>query len=86
MNELLDARHGTLTRTSATEVLVDHRGFPNSICRHESDEHPEVERGSSVASWVIDLTDGTVSLAAGPPCSNNYVTFVPAFSKAAAAA
>ncbi|MDX6513737.1 MAG: isopenicillin-N N-acyltransferase like protein [Gaiellaceae bacterium] len=86
MSEQLQKRRGSLTRESATEVLKDHVGYPDSICRHVKEEDHPVEHDCSVASWVIDLTERVASVCAGPPCLTEYVNFVPAFAEASALA
>jgi isopenicillin-N N-acyltransferase like protein len=78
----LREHHGTLTRERLVELLKDHEGNPGSVCRHENEAEPPIERASTVASWVIDLTELVASICAGPPCCNEYQTFVPSFRTA----
>jgi isopenicillin-N N-acyltransferase like protein len=63
-------------RKVTTEDLVgvfrDHFSFPNSICRHIDERAPELERGCSVWSIVMDLTDRRFGIAAYPPCEHGY--------------
>jgi isopenicillin-N N-acyltransferase-like protein len=77
------AQHrGSLTRDSMTELLREHDGRPGSICRHDDEETPPVERACTVASWVIDLTDNLASVCRGRPCEGEYVEYRPAFANA----
>lgn len=83
MGARLAAERGRLTRETVTEVLKDHDGYPDSICRHvKLDDHP-MEHDTSVASWVVDLDAQVASVCAGPPCESEYVTFVPRFAHGA---
>jgi isopenicillin-N N-acyltransferase-like protein len=86
MAQLLQEGRGTITRDSMAEILKDHVGHPNSLCRHASDEDHPVEQAETVASWAIDLTDLTAQLSFGPPCTNGHAVFAPSFSTAAAVA
>jgi isopenicillin-N N-acyltransferase like protein len=78
----LREHYGTLTRDRLGELLRDHYGNPGSVCRHENEAEPRIERASTVASWVIDLTELVASICAGPPCCNEFQTFVPSFGTA----
>jgi isopenicillin-N N-acyltransferase-like protein len=85
MGDRLVAERGRWTRETATDVLKDHEGYPDSICRHvKPDDHP-MDHDTSVASWVIDLDEQVASVCAGPPCETEYVTFAPAFARREAA-
>jgi isopenicillin-N N-acyltransferase like protein len=77
---LLDAHRGQVNRDSVPELLSDHTGFPDSICRHPNPEQPVVEQSSTIASWVIDLSKRAASLSSGPPCEVSYVDIVPRFA------
>ena len=69
---LLEPKIGHITIEDIQAVLRDHAGFPKAICRHPDEREPEVNRTSSVASLVIDLTEGVMYIASGPPCSAEY--------------
>jgi isopenicillin-N N-acyltransferase like protein len=86
MDMNLREHHGSLTRDRLAELLRDHDGNPGSVCRHENEAEPPIERASTVASWAIDLTELVASICAGPPCCNEYETFVPSFGTAPVAA
>jgi isopenicillin-N N-acyltransferase like protein len=83
MGARLEAERGRLTRETATELLKDHEGYPDSICRHVREDDDPLEHDTSVASWVIDLDEQVASVCAGPPCSTEYVTFAPDFARGA---
>jgi isopenicillin-N N-acyltransferase like protein len=82
MRTALQARRGTLTRETLPDLLSDHTAFPNSICRHPDETEHEVEQSSTVASWVIDLSDLRASVCNGPPCSGSFVPVEPTFAHA----
>ena len=52
-------------------ILRDHENRPESICRHREDQ-PEELVLETLASVVMDVSDGTLEVADGPPCSNPY--------------
>jgi isopenicillin-N N-acyltransferase-like protein len=79
LDTLLRERHGSLTRDAVPELLRDHTCHPNAICRHPDPAQHPVERSSTVASWVIDLTDATATICSGPPCEGRYVELAPGF-------
>lgn len=80
MTEHLRAGHGSHSLRSIPELLTDHACYPNAICRHPDETQHEVERSSTVASWVIDLTEQLASVCNGPPCTGTFVPLVPGFS------
>jgi isopenicillin-N N-acyltransferase like protein len=49
-------------------ALSDHTNEPDSVCRHPDPTLPAPEQSMTVASALIDLTDGRISLSEGPPC------------------
>ena len=53
------------------DVLRDHENRPESICRHREDQ-PEDLLFETLASVVMDVTAGTLEIADGPPCKNEY--------------
>ena len=54
-------------------MLRDHVNWPNAICGHENPQDPPHERGQTVLSLVMDLTERAVWAAPGPPCEGEYV-------------
>jgi isopenicillin-N N-acyltransferase-like protein len=53
-------------------ALSDHTNEPDSVCRHPDPTLPAPEQSMTVASALIDLTDGRVSASEGPPCERGY--------------
>ncbi len=72
---LLRSQLGQATQESLRQVLHDHVNWPYSICMHEDPVKPPHQRGLTLASLVMDLTEHTIQVAAGPPCESEYVTY-----------
>jgi len=55
-------------------ILGDHFGKPNSICRHpDSRLHVDLQL-ESIASLIMDLNERTMNITSGPPCEYEYRT------------
>jgi isopenicillin-N N-acyltransferase-like protein len=54
------------------DVFRDHASFPSAICRHVDERDAPLERSETVYSLMLDLTERTMALAAGPPCGHDY--------------
>lgn len=65
------------TVDSIEQVLKDHTGFPNSVCRHEDINLPEALRWQTLVSFYVDLDTETIKYTAGPPCRSVYQVFKP---------
>lgn len=55
-------------------ALADHFGFPDAVCRHRA-PRPDGTEIETVASVVMDLTEGCLWLAPGPVCQHEYRAF-----------
>lgn len=53
-------------------MLRDHENRPNSVCRHEDEALPAVERVHTVASLIMDPGAGRLWATDGPPCGAEY--------------
>lgn len=53
-------------------ALRDHFSRPHSLCSHVDDSRPEMERGHTNASVIMDLTERRMLATDGPPCGANY--------------
>lgn len=72
MRQLLEDRRGELTpELIMKEVLQDHRGWPDSICRHCDLTGPVGEQFETVFSCVATPEDGKLWACANP-CENPY--------------
>jgi isopenicillin-N N-acyltransferase-like protein len=61
-----------LNLASAKNMLRDHYGKPESVCRHSNLRLPEYERYETVVSVIMDLPDRKLWAAMGSPCSTEY--------------
>jgi len=66
--------NGKMSMTKAEEMLRDHDGKPESVCRHENPSLPTDERYRTVVSVVMDLYTGQLQTALGSPCEREYQT------------
>ncbi len=73
---LFDDSRGALDFDSIKEVLMDHFGKPNSICRHRDERLNPNEQWETLTSMVINLTEGKMLYTDGPPCLNAYENIV----------
>jgi isopenicillin-N N-acyltransferase-like protein len=86
MRDFLVAHHGEITTETMKEVLRDDNGHPDAICRFPNPEEHPVEQAATVASVIIDLTERTAEITAGPPNESEYFHFTPEFAAASPAA
>ena len=63
-----------MSMTKAEEMLRDHNGKPESVCRHENLSFPEDERYRTVVSVVMDLYTAQLQTTLGSPCEREYQT------------
>jgi isopenicillin-N N-acyltransferase like protein len=77
INQLLRqvrSENGKMSMTTAEEMLRDHDGKPESVCRHENSSFPTDERYRTVVSVVMDLYTGQLQTTLGSPCEREYQT------------
>lgn len=74
LSELLGPERGRITRAHLESAYRDHYGFPESICRHPSDERTR-DSISTVAALIIDLTSRRMWAAPGPVCENVFAEY-----------
>jgi len=75
IQKLLDgtARAGQkLNLASAKDLLRDHYGKPESVCRHSNLKLPQYDRYETVVSVIMDLPGRKLWAAMGSPCSTEY--------------
>jgi len=63
-----------MSMTRAEDMLRDHDGKPESVCRHENNSFPADERYRTVVSVVMDLYTGQLRTTLGSPCEREYQT------------
>ncbi len=66
--------NGKMSMTKAEEMLRDHDGKPESVCRHENPLFPADERYRTVVSVVMDLYTSQLQTTLGSPCEREYQT------------
>ncbi|MFQ5838426.1 MAG: C45 family autoproteolytic acyltransferase/hydrolase [Thermoplasmata archaeon] len=79
MDELLGQEledEGRVGLGHVKRFLRDHEGRPNSICRHQEVNLPEVQRYETVISIIMDLDERRMLIASGPPCLSKYRVFL----------
>lgn len=67
-----EARSSDEMRALVRTAMSDHFGHPNSVCNHPDERRHPVDRYTTVASSLVDLTTGEYWLASGNPCTNDY--------------
>jgi isopenicillin-N N-acyltransferase-like protein len=68
MEVLLSRLHGRIRLDHLKSALADHKGWPTSICRHQSN----VE---TIASLIAEPDQGRLHVAAGNPCKTEFVAY-----------
>src|SRR6266571_1947877 len=61
-----------LSLVGAQNMLRDHNGKPESVCRHSNMKLPEYERYETVVSVVMDLYGRKLWATVGSPCTGEY--------------
>jgi isopenicillin-N N-acyltransferase-like protein len=67
--------NSTHTIKSLQGIQKDHVNLPNSICNHNIVGIDPMDRESTIAALVIDLTAREMHIAWGNPCQNAYHTY-----------
>ena len=57
------------------EILRDHMGWPDSICRHEDLREPEGRRCQNNFSIIMNLSKREMLYSPGAPCTYDYIPF-----------
>jgi isopenicillin-N N-acyltransferase-like protein len=67
-----DATSPQAMRNLIASALRDHFGHPTSVCCHPDDRFEPYEQYETIASSIVDLTDGHYYIALGRPCETEY--------------
>ena len=70
--EIIRAKEGKIWLNDIKEMLKDHVGYPDSICRHEDTLEPEGKRMGTVFSIIMNPERGELYFAPGTPCNGPY--------------
>jgi isopenicillin-N N-acyltransferase-like protein len=54
-------------------AMRDHFGKPNSVCNHPDPRNDRLVQNQTIASSIVDLTAGEYYVAAGLPCTSEYI-------------
>ncbi len=63
---------GVLDAQRMMALMVDHAGFPDSVCCHPDSHLPLTEQFATIASVVMEPTTRTMWLADGQPCQRSF--------------
>ena len=66
---------GRLTPETLGSALTDHQGYPNSICRHPDPAVPPGLQAESLGSFIMLPNQKAMLVAAGNPCTHEYVRY-----------
>jgi isopenicillin-N N-acyltransferase like protein len=64
--------NGDIKIQDTQDVLKDHFGYPDSLCRHPDDSLNPYEQWETITSIIIDLSDRKMLYTAGNPCMQPY--------------
>jgi len=70
---LLVKDKGKIDVTDFQRAFRDHFSYPNSICLHPDPEDDELNQVETLMSIIMDLNEGTMHIAEGNPCENDYL-------------
>jgi isopenicillin-N N-acyltransferase-like protein len=59
----------------AGDLLSDHQGRPNSICRHPDPAVPLMLQADSLGSFIMLPAQRVMLVAAGNPCTHEYLRY-----------
>lgn len=75
IDKLLRANSDRLGLESLKQALIDHEGYPYSICRHPNDD-PQTGYWQTVFSVIIEVDQCRMHVSRGTPCNHPYETYV----------
>jgi isopenicillin-N N-acyltransferase-like protein len=73
---LLWPNRNSLAIEDLKRVFRDHMNYPHSICRHPDPKGNNLEEIITLVSIIMNLKSGEVYIAEGPPCLNEYTSFI----------
>jgi isopenicillin-N N-acyltransferase-like protein len=76
INELANSEKNKITIKRAKDFLRDHTNYPQSICRHQSDDQNDrFKEAKTTVSMISELDKGVMHAAMGSPCKNQYYQY-----------
>ena len=73
--KLIEPQLGSINLESLQILLRDHGNQPDSICEHEDPTALPHRRFQTLVSLIMDLTEGVMWAASGPPCEHPYMKY-----------
>ena len=74
LTKLIDENYGNITVDHMKRFLADHENYPKAICAHV-DPKSELPPSATVGSVIMVPARKMMYVAAGTPCSNDYIPF-----------
>lgn len=71
-NSRLANKCGDIVVEDIMELMRDHTGQPNSICRHSNEYASELSRSKTIAAIIMDLRTRRMWFAAGNACDTEF--------------
>ena len=75
--QFLESHTGNIDVQSLQELLRDHSGLPNAICRHVDNQCDELKQMETLCSIIMNLENKTIFLTEGQPCQSEYYKLSP---------
>lgn len=72
IHDIIHMTGGKIWLKDIEEMLKDHVGYPDSICRHEDVLEPEGKRLGTIFSIIMNLDREEMYFAPGTPCNCSY--------------
>lgn len=72
IRDLIKAAPGKISIPDIKNMLCDHTGYPDAICRHEDILEPEEKRLGTIFSVIMNLDREEMYFAPGNPCQCGY--------------
>lgn len=72
IRDIIQMHDGKIGLKDIQDILKDHVGYPDSICRHEDALEPEGKRLGTVFSIIMNLDREEMYFAPGTPCNCSY--------------
>ncbi len=73
ISDLVNEHYGKLTPEILMDIMSDHAGYRESICRHVNETLPL--SSETIASFIMVPEDATIYIACGNPCRYEYIPY-----------
>ena len=74
-SQLLKSQLGSVELETLKSLLRDHTNHPDSICEHDNPDAPPHRDYQTLVSIIMDLMEGVMWAAQGPPCQHAYIEY-----------